>query len=144
MLGLEQGEVVDPGAGRRRRGLGLGAGVDVAPDPVRDSAAEGAAGVAHLDRPEGEGVEEELDRAPAKGGVDLVAVAAQGDGGGLSHLPALAPEEGLPQLGRAGVAGRPSGLEARKRRLARLAVGLAVVDAFEPGLELPNPSNVVS
>ncbi len=85
MGGVDQGEVVDAGDRRGRLGRDLrpGLGVGVAGDLERQRRAR--VGSVEADPQEGqvEWVEHELDLPPDQGGVDLVAVAVQGDEGGF-------------------------------------------------------------
>ena len=138
MAGLDEAEVVDPGCrGGVRLRLRPRLRVDVAGDPLRQREAHRPALVAHLELAELEGIEEQLDLPVNEGGVDLVAVAVELDGGRLRDAAALGPEKGFAQLGRAGQRRRPLREEAGERRLARLRVRPLVVDALDPGGEEP-------
>jgi hypothetical protein len=111
--------------------------VDVAADAVGDGQAHGPAGVADLDAGEVERVEHQLHLVADEGGVDLVAVAVQAEGGGLGDPPALGPQERLAQLGRRGQGGGAGEQEALEGRAAGLGVHPGVVDALDPGGEQP-------
>jgi hypothetical protein len=63
---------------------------------------------ADLDVGEVERVEDQLDPPPDQGGVDLVVVAVQADGGGLGDGAPFRPQERLAQLRGEGRAGVPS------------------------------------
>ena len=141
MGGVDHPQVVDAGRGSGRGGLlGAGLGVGVAADEVRDRLPGGAALPAHLDAGQVERVEDQLDLASGQGGIDLVGVAVQRDGGGLADGAPLAPQERLVQLGgvwqRRRIAGPALG-PPLERGLPGLGVDAGVVDGFRPRGEQP-------
>jgi len=137
VLGGEQGEVVDAGAGWRRHRFGSGHGVGVAADHSGDAGAHCSALVADLDRGEVEGVIDALDAAADEGGVDFEGVGVQADGGRFGDGALVGPQERLVQLGWCGDGEGPAGDEPLERCRVGLGVDPAVVGGFDPGGEQP-------
>ena len=139
VLGFEQGQVVDPGGCRRVVVVVAAAvdpGVDMGRDLVDDSVSEALAVVTDLDAGEIERVEDQLDPTADKGRVHLVAVALEGDDGGLGHLACRRPQERLTQQFRTRDLRRGlAGGEPLERALTGLGVHPPVVATFEPGGE---------
>ena len=107
------------------------------PDNYREARAHGPALGTDLHGLHRKGVEDDLDARADQGGVDLIGVAVQGDGGRLGHRAGLGPQERFVQRRRAGQHRRAAGEQAVDGGFARFRMRPAVVDGLDPGAEQP-------
>ena len=132
MRGGDQAEVVDPGGVRVGAGGLRDGAVHVAAGDERGRGPGGLAVQEHLDAGQVLRVVPQLDPPPGQRGIDGVGVSLQRDGGGAGDPAGDRPAERLPQPVRAGLAGRPGGLEPADRGLPGLGVHPAVGDLPGP------------